>query len=141
MENSKYISETCFIGADTESLVNISPYLDSFSVSLEDIEEQSGRTTSGLYIKNKITMKRRITITFRSLTPAESAVVMPILVNNKYISVRYVDPVVSISENDKHTITAYVDRKESNFHAVGGATKTGKNIGFWDGFSVELVER
>ena len=144
MDTSTYINDVCFVApivnGTVGTYVNITEYLESFKVDIMDIESQSGRTTNGAYIKNKITTKRRISLTFRPLSPTESNIVLTPLMSGVYIGVKYLDPVTS-STGLPETITAYVSDRTVPYIGLKGISRSGAVTGLWNGLSFELTER
>lgn len=76
----------------------------SFSWGLQDVSDSaSGRTQDALMHKNRISQKRKISLSWNYPTPAEASAILKAF-NPEYVSVRYPDAMSGMDE----TRTFYV---------------------------------
>jgi hypothetical protein len=108
----------------------VTPNPTAFGVGVSDIDLNSERTTSGLMVRERVAVKRKITLGWDVLTRAEMATILQ-LVSTVFFQVDYDDPETGV----KKTGTFYSGDRQ----AEGLDYKDGEII--WRQLKFNLVER
>lgn len=92
----------------------------------------AGRGIDGTLIRDRVAIKRRVDVTCRALTLAESAVVLS-LIEPEFVSVTYTDPMAG----SVVTKTLY----SNNFSTTLSSFKNPDGVEMWTGLSFPLIEK
>jgi hypothetical protein len=101
-----------------------------YQVGVMDIDQASGRAASGMMVRKRIAVKRKIELTWRALTEDQLSALLN-LVSPVFFEVQYVDPVTG-------------GTKSGMFYAGDrscGALKYTNGLIVWKDIKFNLVER
>lgn len=106
------------------------PTPSSFSVDIQDIDGESERVASGDLFRERVAVKRKLSIEYPPLSMEESSKVLK-SVSDVFFSVEYPDPMAG----EFVTKTFYVgDRSIAVLSFINGELK-------WDGLKFNFIER
>jgi hypothetical protein len=105
---------------------DITPFLREYRVAIMDLDVNSTRDTAGTLHRNRVTVKRKITVQCRPLKQSESQMVLN-AVSDVNFAVTYLDPQLG-----QTTKTFYVSDRST--------PALGLNEIIWENISFELTE-
>ena len=102
----------------------------TFEVSISDIDGETNRNLNGELIRDRITVKRKLSMEWGFLNSAECSILLK-SVKDVFFSVNYPDPM----EGDIVTKTFYVgDRTAPAYIFIDGETR-------WSGLKMNFIEK
>lgn len=125
---------------------DLSPYiaLDGYNIAIQDVDYESGRVSSGLMVRNRKAVKRKIEVTFRSGLSSTQIKAIHDAVKDVKISLTYFDPsqhkstAVKIGSGGEELTKFY---GTGDFY-VGDRTfsRHSDALGIWGQFNIDFVE-
>lgn len=114
------------IKVDGKQLPSPTDYL----IGIMDIDKNSARTASGMLVRDRVAVKRKIELAWKVLTKAELSLILD-AVSPVFFDVEYIDP----KSGEKRTGTFYVgDRTAAGLDYVSGEIR-------WKDVKMNFIER
>lgn len=101
----------------------------SMSVSISDIDGDTGRNANGTIVRDRVAIKRKIELEWGMLTQAEISQLLN-AVSNVFFSVTFIDP-----QQGKVTKTMYVGDRSAPVFSFNEKFKP------WSGLKMNLIEQ
>lgn len=108
----------------------IKPTPQEMTVDVSDIDGESTRNARGDMVRDRIAVKRKISLKFPPLTDSQIQTILN-AVSNEFFTVEYPDPVLGIT-----TKTFYTEDRNAPFF-----TQDREGTCYWSGLSFNLKER
>ena len=102
----------------------------TFSVDIQDIDNESGRNAKGDMQRDRVAVKRKLNIEWGPLSDAEISVILK-SVQSIFFSATYPDPM----EGTMQTKTFYVGDRSTPTYSWNN------NLPKWEGLSMNFIER
>lgn len=107
--------------------VDLTPYLTSYQVSIQDLDVGSTRTADGSLKRTRVAIKRSIQVQFKPLTQTESQTVLN-AVSDVFFQTQFKDP-----QAGTLTKQMYVSDRSVPFLGIDN--------GMWNGLAFSLTEQ
>lgn len=125
-------------GTDLDQYIAV----DGYNVAVQDVDYESGRVSSGLMVRNRKAVKRKISVTFRAGLETNEIKAIHDAVKAAKISLTYFDPTQEKSAYLKRggeNVTKYYGT--GDFY-VGDRTfsRHSDALGIWSQFNIDFVE-
>lgn len=95
------------------------------TVDVSDLDDKTTRTADGGLVRDRITVKRKITLSWRVLTPSELSEIMG-AVSSVFFTATYPDPATGTTQ----TRTFYVSDRTAAVYTYHDGTVVWENLGF-----------
>lgn len=100
-----------------------------YEVTINDLDGESNRNAGGQLMRDRIAVKRKITLEWPPLTQSQISTILN-AVSNVFFSCEFIDP-----QNGRITKTMYVgDRSAPAYQVINGQVK-------WSGLKMNFVEK